>query len=58
MKHYLRFLVGPTLIVSVTVVDGLLSASFDGTNFPVRASRTLVDVFDIFINIKLNIKHF
>jgi hypothetical protein len=58
MKHYLRFLVGPTLTVSVTVVAGRLLASPVWTNCPVRASRTLVDVFDIFINIKLNIKHF
>lgn len=43
-KHYLdRFLVGPTLTVSFTVVAGLLLASFLGTNLPVRASRTLLE---------------
>jgi len=45
LKHYLEcFLVGPTLIVSVTVVPGLFTASLLGTNCPVPASRTLVDV--------------
>jgi len=37
-------LIGPTLIVSVTVVAGLLVASLAGTNCPVRASLTRVEV--------------
>ena len=50
LKHYLeRFLVGPTLIVSLTVVAGLLVASLSGTNLPERASLTLVDVLLIFL---------
>ena len=45
LKHYLEcFLVGPTLIVSLTVVPGLFSASLFGTNWPEPASLTLVDV--------------
>src|SRR5665647_67939 len=45
LKHYLEcFLTGPTLIVSVTVVPGLFAASLLGTNCPVPASLTLVDV--------------
>lgn len=45
LKHYLEcFLVGPTLIVSVTVVPGLFTASLLGTNCPEPASLTLIDV--------------
>jgi len=50
----LRFLTGPTLIFSVTVVAGLLVASPDGTNCPVRASLTLVEVLLILNGFKFN----
>jgi len=45
--------VGPTLIFSVTVVAGRLFASFEGTNLPVLASRTLVLVLAIFLKLKV-----
>ena len=55
LKHYLEcFFVGPTLIVSVTVVPGLFTASLFGTNCPVPASRTLVDVLLMIKKFKFN----
>lgn len=55
LKHYLEcFFVGPTLIVSLTVVPGLFTASLFGTNCPVPASRTLVDVLLMIKKFKFN----
>lgn len=43
-RLFTTFLGQTTFTFSVTVVEGLRVASLSGTNCPVRASRTLVDV--------------